>query len=1030
MLNYNKWNNLLGWATFAVAATVYISTIEPTASLWDCGEYIASGYKLEVGHPPGAPFFLLIARCFTLLAGNDPAKAAMWVNIMSALCSAFTILFLFWTITAIARKLAGDNSGPDTRKMIAIFGSGLVGALAFTFSDSFWFSAVEGEVYAMSSTFTAMVFWAMLRWERAADEPGSDRWIILIALLVGMSIGVHLLSLLTIPSLVFIYYFRKNKASRKGIIVTGIVSIIVLGGVQSGIIPGIVKLSAMFELFFVNSIGMPFNTGTIVYALVIIGGIVYGLRYTRRKNLVKWNTVILCFTAILIGYSSFLVLIIRSQANTPMDQNNPDNAINLLSYLNREQYGNWPLLYGQYYNSPLDKTQPYKDGTPVYGKDEKAGKYVVTDDRKNSEPNYDKEFCTVFPRMWSSQDNHEAGYRQWGNIKGERKSYLNYNNERETLVKPTFGENLSFFFGYQLNFMYWRYFLCNFVGKQNDIQGIGNVSEGNWLTGIKFIDEWRLGQQDKVTTEMQVNKGHNVFYGLPFILGLIGMIYHFKKKKHDALVILLLFFFTGISIVLYINQPPLQPRERDYSYVGSFYAFAIWIGLGVYALAERMKKRTASIAAPAIITAVCLLAVPSLMAKEGWNDHDRSHRYIARDIAFDYLNSCAKQSILFTHGDNDTFPLWYAQEVENIRTDVRVVVLSYFNIDWYINQMTRKVYDSPALPITLKNDQYKQGTRDYIPIIDRGLKDHIDINELLSFITSEDPQAMLRLGDGQMHNYLPTRKIRIPVNKEQVIKNNVVPASMADSIVPYIDFEIPGSYIGKSTLIILDILAHNNWERPIYFGVSGPQDAFLGLTDYFQLEGMAYRFVPVKTAGAANRQGIRVNTDTMYHNVMNVFKWGGLDHPGVYVDETTQRTIAGNLRIQMTTLASALIAEGKKEKAIQVLDKCIAMMPHENIPFEASLFTAVVDYYEAGAKTKAEELARQLFDIHLTDLEYYYLLPPGDRASFARNTQQAEDVLQKMVYVADHFGSKEPAQEFEKRLIDLLKKYKKQLPSQ
>jgi tetratricopeptide (TPR) repeat protein len=1023
MSSYNKWNNILGWLCFIIAAAVYISTLEPTTSLWDCGEYIASGYKLEVGHPPGAPFFVLLARCFSLLAGNDTSKVAYWINTMSALCSAFTILFLYWTITALVRKLAEVSGSLDRSKTIAIFGSGLVGALAFTFSDSFWFSAVEGEVYAMSSCFTAMVFWAMLRWERAAEEPGADRWIILISLMIGVSIGVHLLNLLAIPAIVFIYYFKKYKPSRKGFIITSVVSILLLGGIQAGLIPWIVKLSAMFELFFANALNMPFNTGTVIYLLLLSAAVVYGLRYTRRKKMVKQHTAILCFAMILTGYSSFFVLIIRSQANTPMDQNNPENAINLLSYLNRDQYGKWPLLYGQYYNAPLDKQQPYKDGSALYVKDERKGMYVIVDDGKNAEPNYDREFCTIFPRMWSSQENHEAGYKQWGNIKGERKSYVNGRGERETIIKPTFTENLTYFFSYQVGHMYLRYFMWNFVGRQNDIQGHGNITEGNWITGIKLIDEWRLGQQEKLTNDTMQNKARNIFFGLPLLLGITGAVYQYRKNKKDAFIVLLLFFFTGIAIVLYLNQQPLQPRERDYAFAGSFYAFAIWIGLGVYALFDLLKKRIAYTAAAVGVTLICLIAVPALMAKEGWNDHDRSHRTIARDIAYDYLNSCRKNAILFTHGDNDTFPLWYAQEVEGIRTDVRVVVLSYFSIDWYIDQAKRKVYDSLPLPLTLSNDQYKQGTRDYIPIIDRGLKEHIDIRQLMKFITSEDRENMIQLSDGEYHNYLPTRKVRIPVNKEQVIKNNAVPASMNDSIVPYIDIELEGNYIGKSTLMILDLLANYNWERPIYFGVSGPQDAFLGLTDYFSLEGLAYRLVPLKNK---TNEGIRIDTETMYNNVMKVFKWGNLDHEGIMVDTETQSRIAGNFRIQMNTLASALIEEGKTDRAEEVLDRCLKQLPDENIPYDAMLFNTVVSYYQCGAEEKAEKLARRLSDIYINDLEFYFLLPAEHRAQYSRSMQEAESVLQKLVYVTDHFRSKELSEELGKAYTDLLKKYKKQ----
>lgn len=1026
-MNFKKLNIITGWVTFAVAAVVYLTTLEPTVSFWDCGEYIAACYKLEVGHPPGAPFFLLVGRLFSLLAGGDTSQAAYYINAMSALCSAFTVLFLFWCITALARKI-GEKSGTlDAGRTIAILGSGLTGALAFTFSDSFWFSAVEGEVYAMSSAFTALVFWAMLKWEQVAEEPGADRWIILIGLLIGISIGVHLLNLLAIPALVFIYYFKKFKPSRKGVIITGMISILLLGTVQSGIIPWTVKLSAMFELFFVNTLGMPFNTGTIIYLLLISFGIAYGLHYTHRKGLVKYNTIMLSIAMLLIGYSSFFVLILRSQANTPMDQNNPDDAISLLSYLNREQYGNWPLLYGHYYNSPLDKQQPYRDGDPVYRKDEQQGKYVIVDDRKNSEPNYDKEFSTLFPRMYSQQEDHEAGYKEWANIKGERKVYTNYRGERETIIKPTFAENLNYFFSYQVNHMYWRYFMWNFVGRQNDTQGFGKISDGNWITGIKFLDEWRLGQQDKLTTGMQNNKARNVFYGLPLLLGIAGLIYHYRKSRGDAWVVLLLFLATGLAIVVYINQHPVQPRERDYSYVGSFFAFAIWIGLGVYALTDILKRWTRSMIAAGATILLCLLLVPGLMAKEGWDDHDRSNRTAARDYAYNALNTCAKNAVLFTHADNDTFPLWYAQEVEGMRTDVRVIVLNYFNIDWYIDQMKRKAYDSDPLPISLSSEKYRASTRDYLPIIDRGLNGYIDIKELIAFATSEDPQAKLELGDGKLHNYLPTRKIRIPVDKQKVLANKVVPAEIADSIVPYIEFELQGNYILKNTLMMLDLLANNDWERPIYFGVSGPQNAFLGLDEYLQLEGLAYRLVPLKQDLT---KGYRVNTEVMFNAVMNTYRWGNLEKPGILVDSNIRRTIVSNMRIQVATLASALIAERKHDKAIQVLDKCMKMLPSYNIPHESSSYNCLIAYYQAGANDKADTLAKELFGNLSNDLEYYYHVPVKHRLSFERDRKQAEDILTRIIAVAEHFGRKKLAQELERQLPVLLKNIKTERATQ
>ncbi|MEK6616362.1 MAG: DUF2723 domain-containing protein, partial [Bacteroidota bacterium] len=739
---YQKFNNIVGWVVFIVSAFVYLSTIESTASFWDCGEYIACSYKLEVGHPPGAPLFIMLGRIFSLFAFGDTSKVAFMINTMSGLCSAGTILFLFWTITYFTKKIVLKGGAEFTDgKIYAILGSGLVGAIAYTFSDSFWFSAVEGEVYAMSSFFTAVVFWAVLKWERIADEPHADRWIVLIFFLLGLAIGVHLLGILVIPLFVFVYYFKKYKTTRNGFIIAGIVSLVMLGFVQSIVIPGVVSLSAKFELFFVNTMGMPFNSGTIFYFMALIGAIVWGLRYTMKRKKVMWNTALLCFTALLIGYSSFFVLIIRSKANTPIDENNPENAISLLSYLNREQYGDWPILFGQDYNAPLyygndddpaaesmysvdknDQTPHYVNGKPIYVRDDKAGKYVIADDRKDQIPNYDKRFCRFFPRMWSQQGSHESAYKAWGDIQGTPVKVRNPSTgEHETLMRPTFGENFSYFLKYQVVHMYLRYFMWNFAGRQNDVQGHGIEStsriEGNWISGIPFLDEMRLGSQDNLPESVTRSNANNKFYFLPLLLGLIGLMFQYKRDKENWFMVMLMFMLTGFAIVIYLNQYPYQPRERDYAYAASFYGFAIWIGMGVAAISEFLGKKVSNEKVRAIATTViCLLAVPVIMAKEGWNDHNRSNRYTCRDFAAAYLNSCAQNAILFTNGDNDTFPLWYVQEVEGVRTDVRVINLSLANTDWYIDQLRSQQYDSDPIPLLLDQSKYAQGNRDFVPI--------------------------------------------------------------------------------------------------------------------------------------------------------------------------------------------------------------------------------------------------------------------------------------------------------------------------
>jgi len=1007
-MQYKKLNNLVGWLVFAVAAFTYLSTIEPTTSFWDCGEYIATSFKLEVGHPPGAPLFNLLGRFFTLFA--DAEHAAKMVNSMSALMSAFTILFLFWTITALGRKIWSNDGEKEmsTGSMLTILGSGAVGALAYTFSDSFWFSAVEGEVYASSSFFTAIVFWCILKWEQVADDKGADRWIIFIGYLIGLSIGVHLLNLLTIPAIVMIYYFRKYTYTRKSFLLALVTGVFSLGFVQGGLIPGIASWAAKFELFFINTVGLPFNSGSIIYFLVIIGAIIWGLRYTAQKNKAFGNTLILAFTFLLIGYSTFFTLIIRSQANPPMDENNPENAVTLLSYLNREQYGDWPILYGQYYNAPLDPATPYKDGRPVYTQDPKSGKYIVTQDRKNSIPNYDPKFCTIFPRMWDDQASHVAGYKDWADIKGTPIQSTNSQGEPTTIMRPTFGENLKFFFKYQVGHMYGRYFMWNFVGRQNDQQGHGGILKGNWYSGVKAIDSMRLGNQDKISKSMTQNKAMNKFYFLPLILGLIGLFFHFKKDKSDAFVILLMFIFTGLSIIFYLNNTPYQPRERDYGYVGSFYAFAIWIGLGVYAIQDFLKTKLNNASLSAILaTVVGLIMAPTLMAKDGWNDHDRSNRYTARDFAYDYLNSCAPNAILFTNGDNDTFPLWYAQEVEGIRTDVRVVNLSLSNTDWYIEQMRRKAYDSDPVPMTLTADQIRQGTRDYVPVYNNpqlGIDSNkfYNIKELLTFIASEDPANKLQTQGGQDLNYLPTKKVFIPVDSATVVNNGTVPKFLADKIVKGgIPWTINKSYIMKNDLLIFDILATNNWKRPVYFAITVGDDAYMDLQDYFQIEGLTYRLVPIKNSNFDGQTG-RVLIDKMYDNLMNKFHWGGMETKGIYMDENNIR-MTMNLRNNFARLAEELLKYGEKAKAIKVLDKCLVVMPKENIPYNYFMLPIAESYYKAGEMAKGSKLVEELADIYADDMNFYMSMEGKNAESLDSEKQQCMGVLQRLMMIAKQY---------------------------
>jgi len=964
MNQFKKLNNIAGWVVFLIASFVYFSTIEQTVSFWDCGEYIATAYKLEVGHPPGAPLFQLFGRIFTLFAAQGTSEVAVAINIMSALCSSFTILFLFWTITAFGRKLFLNNENEiELGKLIAVLGSGIVGALAYTFSDSFWFSAVEGEVYAMSSLFTAVTFWCIMKWEEEADKPHASRWLVLIGYLIGLSVGVHLLSLLTIPAMGMIYYFKKYEYTKAGAIKAFVSSMIILGLVQGVIIPGAVSLISKFELFFVNTIGLPFNSGTIIYFLAIIGAITFGLIYTKKHNKAVWNTAILGMMMLLIGYSSFAILVIRSNANPPIDENNPEDAVGLLSYLKREQYGSWPIVYGQHFNAKLDSREPYIDGNPIYAKDEKKGKYVIIDKRKNTVPNYSKRDKMLFPRIWSStQARHAGGYVNWAGLKNKN-------------VNPTFGENMTYFFKYQIGWSYVRYFMWNFAGRQNDFMNMdGNSLNGNWESGIGFIDNARLGTPSSevdVPDYLGKNKGKNHYYFLPLILGLIGMLFHFKQNNQDALAVLLFFLFTGVLIIVYLNIVPFQPRERDYAYVGSFYAFAIWIGLGVLGIYDFISKHLDSKTSASLATIIALV-IPTLMAAENWDDHDRSGRFTALEVAKNYLNSCDKNAILFTNGDNDTFPLWYAQEVEGIRTDIKVVNLSLFNTDWYIDQMKRASYDAAPIPSSLEHDDYRTGTRDYTPIQER-FKDFIEVKDVVDFINSNSPKAKLNTSAG-LRNYCPTKKLKLTVNKE--IAKTYVPEEYQNRIVDEVKFKLKGNGVFKNKLLVLDILANFNWERPIYFAITVGRDNFMGLENYFQLEGLAYRLVPYSVPSPDGQTGI-VHTEKMYNRLVNEFEWGGLNNPDLYFDETNTRMVM-NFRNNYSRLAEALYQKGENEKAIATLDKCVAEFPRDVVNLSYFSIPLIDLYYKLGETEKGSQILAIMIDDYLTEIKY---LKEFDRGS-------------------------------------------------
>ncbi|MGB0917080.1 MAG: protein O-mannosyl-transferase family [Flavobacteriales bacterium] len=1012
MSKYKLINNITGWLVLFAASFVYVSTIEPTASWWDCGEYISASYKLMVGHEPGAPMFQLLARFFSLFAGDDVTQVAKWVNTMSAMASAFTILFLFWSITHFAKKIVIGKSGDenDTGNILAVMGSGVVGALAFTFSDSFWFSAVEGEVYALSSMFTAMVFWVILKWESVADEPHADRYIVLIALLFGMSIGVHLLNLLAIPAITFVYYFRKYKPTTPGFLITGVLSLVLLVFVQYGIIPYVVKVASWFELMFVNGFGLPFNSGVLFYAVLLVVGIVTGLYFTRKLKMFTANTAILSLMMLLIGYSAYTLTVVRSMANPPMDESNPDNVFALQSYLNREQYGDRPLFYGQYFNA--DYTGK-KDGADVYYQAEDS--YKISG--KKSIAEYDKKRSGLFPRMYSSQAHHVAEYKSWTGAKGGTR-------------KPTAAQNISFLWNYQIGHMYMRYFLWNFAGRQNDIQGHGEINKGNWISGIPFIDEMRLGPQDNLPITITNNKAHNKYYMLPLLLGLIGLVFQFYRDQEGGWLVMLMFIMTGLAIVIYLNQYPYQPRERDYAYVGSFYAFAMWIGLGVAGIHYALKQKVPGIAAAGVATVLSLVAVPYVMAKEGWDDHDRSNRYAARDIAVNYLESCAPNAILFTNGDNDTFPLWYAQEVEGVRTDIRVVNLSLFNTNWYIDQLRRAAYDAAPLPFTFTEDHLLGEKRLQIPIsqnyfeqtFNRSLGGrHLELRTLLDFVRQDDPKYLLDARTAGKFNYLPTGNVMFGVDSAQVIKTGTVRPDQAGRIVKQMKWKLSGSSITRNHLMVLDLIANTNWERPIYFAVTVGSDNYLGLEKYFQIEGLAYRLVPIEKNTKDGQTG-EVNTVAMYENMVNKFQWGNMHMPEVYHGTETER-MSLNYRSMYARLANALIDEGKKEEALKTLDKCMEAIPHESILLNFSAAGLAEAYYKLEEYDKANDIARKMTEVYGQEMDYYTSLDKRNVKRLGNEPEIALSVLQKLMILARVNDQEELLGEIEARFDEIESKF-------
>ncbi len=1073
MKQYKTVNNLIGWITFLIAATVYCMTIEPTASFWDCPEFITTGYKLEVGHPPGAPFFMLIANLFSQFA-SDASTVAKMVNYMSALMSGACILFLFWSITHLVRKLVITDENNITKgQIITVMGSGLVGALVYTFSDTFWFSAVEGEVYAFSSLFTAVVFWLILKWEDVADQPHSDRWLILIAYLTGLSIGVHLLNLLCLPAIVLVYYYKKvPNANVKGSLLALLASGILVAAVLYGIVPGIVKVGGWFELFFVNTLGMSFNSGVIVYIIVLAAAIIWGVyeSFTEKKpgrmcisfvltvallgipfyghggssiligivvilalllylspkvqekikqkyriSARTLNTSLLCTMMIVIGYSSYAIIVIRSTANTPMDQNSPEDIFTLGEYLGREQYGTRPLFYGPAFSSKvaLDVKDGYCEPRVATSDTKYIRKEKAKADEKDSyieipgRVDYEYAQNMLFPRMYSSQ--HAELYHSWMDIKGYDVPY-DQCGDMVMVNMPTQWENIKFFFSYQLNWMYWRYFMWNFAGRQNDLQGSGEIEHGNWITGISAVDNWLIGDQSQLPHELKANKGHNVFFCLPLLLGIIGLLwqaYRGQKGIQQFWVVFFLFFMTGIAIVLYLNQTPAQPRERDYAYAGSFYAFAIWIGMGVAGLVKMLERYTKTKELPAaLIASIACLFVPIQMASQTWDDHDRSDRYLCRDFGQNYLMTLPEKGnpVIFTNGDNDTFPLWYNQETESFRTDTRTCNLSYLQTDWYIDQMKRPAYDSPSLPITWNRMEYVEGTNEYVPVrpeykksldalyaeakqkaLDGNKETLVDLQKQFG----DNPYELKNIlkywvrGKNEDLKVIPTDSIVMKIDKEAVRRSGMM--IPGDSIPDYMTISLKGKRaLYKSELMMLEMLAESNWERPLYMAISVGTENHLNMDNHFVQEGLAFRFTPFDT----NKTGVKLDSEKMYDNLMHKFKFGNINKPGLYIDENAMRMCYSHRRI-FAQLVSQLIHEGKKDKALAALNYAEKMIPDYNVPYDwqNGAMQMAEAYYQLGKNAQGDEITKVLANKAVEYLTWYLKL---DDSRFSVSTREFE----------------------------------------
>ncbi|HRZ30963.1 MAG TPA: DUF2723 domain-containing protein [Flavobacterium sp.] len=1010
--DFKKWNTIIGWLTFTIALITYTLTVEPTLSFWDCGEYIATSAKLQVGHPPGAPLFQMMGAFFALFA-PEASKVALMVNMMSVFSSAFTILFLFWSSSILLKKIIAQFKEITSIEEIAILIASFVGALAFTFTDSFWYNAVEAEVYAMATLLIALLFWLGLRWEQEMHTPRGNKWLLLICLVIGLSFGVHFMALLTIPSIGLLYFFKNYKTiTFKSFIIANLVVVAILLFIFKLLLPLTMALFGKTEVFMVNTFGLPFDSGTIITALALIAFFYFGLKYTRSKNLPQFNTILLCILFVLIGFSTWMMLPIRANANVVINENRPSDAREVLAYYNREQYPQNPLFYGPQFSdmfAGLDPDEPYLDKAPNYERDYKLGKYVITNNYENATQNSHNAHKAILPRMWSGD--HAQNYMDFTNVlefkinpeyaheqelvdivSQFRKAYSSGRLDTEDYVsflksygnyliveKPTTSDNIKFMTQFQFGYMYVRYLLWNFVGRQSDVQGKYD-NEGNWLSGIDFIDEIFLGSQKNLPQDVLNNKGRNVYFFLPFILGIIGILFHAKRDLKSFYVLLALFLFTGIALKIYLNERPFEPRERDYALVGSFYVFAIWIGLGVYAIFDFIKKWLKPKFALPLVFVSTLFAAPVLLASQNWDDHDRSNKYTALANAKGYLESCEPNAILFTIGDNDTFPLWYAQEIEGIRRDVRVVNTQLFMTDWHIDQMKAKAYDSEPLPISFDRSHYVGDKLDYC-VYNEITQNRWELKNFLDFIKSDDPNTMLEMQSGQSVHFFPTNKIRIPIDKNVIIKNKVVAEKYYDSIVPYIDVDIKDRAIYKARIMMFDVIANNNWKRPIYFtGGSFTEEDYLWMKDYLQLDGLVYKLVPIKTPVDEENSPFdmgQIDSDKMYDIVMK-WDWGNGERTDINHDTETRRNSI-TYRTNLSRLMQQLIVEGKTDKAKKVIELAINKMPIDLYGYYTMVEPFTGGYYDIGEVEKARALLQKLASKYQDNLNYYSGIVPSEQ---------------------------------------------------